>query len=371
LTPCFYGEIAHENGGSMARFMVSFLSVALLGFYSLESSSMMVGRVAKQGTGRAHTVRQQTRLYKKLTTRFNVKNLEKRDPVRNLQAAIIAGDKEKIGQYAPAAGYITPSGSTPIINAIQYAKPARQKELMQFLMMYGANPQMPHLVTFQTPKDLSEQIEIIRKESMNMDGLSTHNQYFLMQLIPIAMATKFLLTNESAATTKKLVKIYKDARRDNEHDVVHEMMVKLLHNGVAVSTSLLLPFSGQLTAISPELLAVNKKRFGVKNRLGIHAKLLALVGVIEDTSEEAQLVLSAQLEAERLAPAFIVGVAKVIRALMLHPEVKLFADDPQRAHLLLARNFAAKPMFKLPNPEAHKKAHRIIQNAIKRLKPSL
>lgn len=330
----------------MARIIFMSLSMVALGLFSIEASSMMLSRAARS----KNCVRN---CHQHARHKSSLRQLKASDPVRQFQHALKHQDVGCILTHGQYAGFCFPDGSNSLVSAKKYINPPRQQEIINFLMMNGANPYMPDLVTLQTAAPWSKQF----------GGLTHRPENYARFFYPLIVATKSLLTKSEHDTIDEFVHIYKAVRAaSNEEAAQHEFM-KFLHNGIVFSTSLLVPFFSTPT-IEPKQLKQLQYDFKVNNYLAIPTQFLADLGVVKYNAEEEEQILWAQAYVELLTPEFIVKVAHVIVGLMEHAEVKFLRADPERARLLLAGNITDKPLGKLPFEEEHARAERILERAI-------
>lgn len=333
---------------SMACFVVVTLSLP-----SLPVMSMWASKGSRLCQQRSHSVS-----YASARKRSYLRALKKSDPVRALRRAIISGNSKEIISYAAHAGFIFPCGSNAM-EMIEEQKIDFKESCHRLFAEHGANPLVPNLITLHTFKTLSPEGPVGDMEHEQKEANSD-------ALYPILVATRAFLTKSDEEAMLQFKNIYLIVASRAGAKAAHTEMIKFIHNGVAFSNSLLTPFYF-LPALKPEQIVSIQQKFLVDDYRAISANLLVNFGVVSAKQSEAELIASTQRFVGLLAPDFIVHVARVISGLMLDPEVRFLTDQPERAFLLLPRNFSDRPMHTIPIPEAHGQALRIIRRTIKKL----
>ncbi len=80
---------------------------------------------------------------------------------------------------------------------------------------------------------------------------------------------------------------------------------------------------------------------GLVSPLSPYAKILTHFGLVDMGFDEVDSIRAAKSAASELAPELILRVERVVSSLMLDNQIRLFNNDPERAHLLLAVLFVS------------------------------
>ena len=333
---------------SMACFI--FVALSLSSSTGISMWASKGSRLCRKPSHSVHHVSARKRLY--------LRALKKSDPVRALRRAIISNNSKEIFSWAAYAGFIFPCGSNAM-EMIAEQKIDFKESAHRLFAEHGASPLVPNLISLHTFKTLSPEGPVGDIEHEQWDAYSE-------ALYPILVASRAFLTKSDEEAIRHFKKIYLMVARNAGETAAHTEMIRFVHNGVAFSNSLLTPFYFSPSLESEQILSIQQKFF-IKDYRAIAASLLANLGVVKAKNSEAELIASTQRFVGLLAPDYIIHVARVISGLMLNPEVRFLADQPERAFLLLPSNFSDQPMHKIPLPKAHAEAIRIIRRTVKKI----
>jgi|GEM_PF-6904798 len=345
--------------------------------------------------------------------KLDLHHLRSADPVRQLELASYAGNLKQIISKKAYARYWFPNGKSAL-TGIDFAPLHLQKPAAEALLSAGAVPLMMDLRTFE----LAIENKFVReamvwpagkdfKETLLESGLAlTLGTFFLRTSIAsllrdervTSLSSALLVGYPSNGLIKSFTEFHDGIARKLEQqfnskalsaedlnkmavdqgltafpavmnqeafDMLARFFVaECLHNTIAATVALLAPLVWQdEIPLSRELRPILNA-----SSLTIRAKLLlSIMGIhySEDEQNNAKTIESAHVVAKKMAPLIIVRVAKLIRALMAHEKIKLFAHKPEFAYLYLLDNF--NRIGELPYPKAHAAAHKIIYHYIEDL----
>src|SRR5579871_880788 len=131
-------------------------------------------------------------------------NTRLQDRVRDSQKAFRLGDIKPIdnAHFAYAHHWDPDDGTTALSKVINYPEGEAKQTALQALINIGANPTMPNLLTLDSPLMMSKQLQNVRKSTVNIDGLSTFNQYHMLKLIPLASFVRSFISVASTVNNQ-------------------------------------------------------------------------------------------------------------------------------------------------------------------------
>ncbi len=198
-------------------------------------------------------------------------------------------------------------------------------------------------------------------------GQLSHAQfdfYFRWQFHTSKQLSDLLLTGDNQQLLVWCLETYQEFLREcqeqsHEADAGQvEMKAKrklsrLLQNAIATATSIVAPLA------DPE--------FQESTILSKNADALADLSLIERNVDEYVDIHAAQKLSRKLAHRLTIKVAHLVSALILHNDVKLFAEFPGQAYLYLTENFSGGSRPVLATPHSHMIANYLVAQAIARL----
>ncbi len=394
----------------MARSIAKILTIVMLCTYAFEASSMHLLRASRPTQRTAHHSPKKNKMIARVrakafprayhsskgrpSQRLTVMNqLRLADPVRKFHGAFQRNQLDTIHRLLPYAGHWDPvDGSTSFYKAIMHLEGESQQNVLEKLFAIGVNPMTPSLRTWESAIQMSTRLQEIRTSTENMDGLSTCNQYYLLELLSIASFVKTFVGSQSLQPNSKrlidtptdkeieaYISYFRAARkqleeenlttgldRDSLNQQAKLLVSSLIHNVGAATTALLSPLvnahAESFSSIPANVLA----EMEITNPLELNAGLLARTGLFDDSEAGEQKIQVAKKIARKLTPVVIVKMAKLISILMRNEEVRLFDKNPDMAILHLLENFSE--MAKLPYGAAHERAYVKIAQTILKIK---
>jgi len=368
--------------------IVLWMSLVLI--YSIDSSSMLLVRAA---TEKVKPLAHQTYRLRhrdlpvplpqvevgfvqpsKRSRYFN--QLKKRDGVSRLEKAIRINNIEQIRSLRKYKGYWGRTGSTASFQAIKHLEGPRLKRVLKLLEAPYTNWKMPHLATLQDPATVFEYMDGIYHLPVNMDNTADLNKYYLLQFNPIVYAIDLFFRKsekEQIAAYKEYFNYLKDKYQASSltcedqgecKKPAREDLARTLHNHIAAATAVMVAL---VSKTPPEVDENTSKILGLSDPLSPYAGVVESLKAFAIDCDDVDPIEAVKAAAPLNSRKLIKRVARVVSALMLDEDIRLFGHHPARARAFLTESFSFAPMGKLPYPRQHEIAWKHILRTIKKV----